>query len=103
MTHLDGNALAGTVAHLLGIEITTAIGRCGSCHHRFELARAHAFITAIGAVLRCERCQGVLAVIVRKPREVLINLSGLAHVTTARSTYPEDMSRKPIRTDEEAW
>ena len=84
MTHLDGNALAGTFADILGIEITTAIGQCGSCHHRSELARAHAFLTAAGAVLRCERCQEVLAVIVRKPHEALLNLSGLAHVTIAR-------------------
>lgn len=103
MTHLDGNALAGTVADILGVEITTAIGRCGSCHHRFVFARAHAFITAIGAVLRCERCQGVLAVIVRTPREVLVNLSGLARVTMARSTSPDDMSRKATRTDENIW
>ena len=84
MTHLDGNALAGLFADTLGIEITAAIGRCGSCHLTFELARAHAFVTAIGAVLRCEHCQGVLAVIVQKPHEVLVNLSGLAHVAIAR-------------------
>jgi hypothetical protein len=84
MTHLDGNALAGLFADTLGIEITAAIGRCGSCHRVFELARAHAFVTAIGAVLRCEHCQGVLAVIVQKPQEVLVNLSGLAHITIAR-------------------
>ena len=84
MTHLDGNALAGTFADILGIEITTAVGLCGSCHHRFELARAHAFITAIGAVLRCESCHGALAVIGQKPREVLVNFSGMASVTSAR-------------------
>ncbi|GAB5901750.1 MULTISPECIES: DUF6510 family protein [Mycobacteriaceae] len=81
MTHLDGNALAGLFADTLGIEITAAIGRCRSCHLVFELARAHAFVTAIGSVLRCEHCQGVLAVIVQKPHEVLVNLSGLAHVS----------------------
>ena len=32
MTHLDGNALAGLFADTVGIEITAAIGRCGSCH-----------------------------------------------------------------------
>jgi len=84
MTHLDGNALAGLFADTLGIDITAAIGRCGSCHRVIELARAHAFVTAIGAVLRCEHCQGVLAVIVHKPREVLANLSGLAHIVIAR-------------------
>jgi len=84
MTHLDGNALAGLFADTLGIEITAAIGRCASCHLVFELARAHAFVAAIGAVLRCAHCQGVLAVIVQKPQEVLVNLSGLAHIAIAR-------------------
>lgn len=85
MTHLDGNALAGLFADTLGIEITAAVGRCGGCHRSSELARAHAFVTAIGAVLRCEHCQGTLAVIVQKPNEVLVNLSGLALVALART------------------
>jgi esterase FrsA len=38
MTHLDGDALAGTFADTLGIEITAPTGRCGSCHRIFELA-----------------------------------------------------------------
>ena len=84
MTHLDGNALAGLFADTLGIEITAAIGRCGTCHQIFKLARAHAFVTAIGSVLRCAHCQGLLAVIVQKPHEVLVNLSGLAHIAIAR-------------------
>jgi hypothetical protein len=84
MNHLDGNALAGLFADTLGIEITAAIGRCGSCHLEFELARAHAFVTAIGAVLRCAHCQSMLAVIVQKPNGVLVNLSGLAHLVVAR-------------------
>ena len=84
MTHLDGNALAGTFADVLGIEITTASGQCGSCHHRCELGQSHAFLTAAGAVLRCDRCQSVLAIVVHKPHEALVNLSGLAHVTIAR-------------------
>ena len=84
MSHLDGNALAGLFADTLGIEITAAIGRCGSCHRTFELARAHAFVTAMGAVLRCANCQGMLAVIVQKPHEVIVNLSGLAHIAMER-------------------
>ena len=84
MTHLDGNALAGLFADTIGIDMTAATGRCGSCHRLFELARAHAFVTAMGAVLRCAHCQGTLAVIVQKPHEVIVNLSGLAHVAMAR-------------------
>jgi hypothetical protein len=85
MTHLDGNALAGLFADTLGVEITAAVGCCASCRRTFELARAHAFVTATGAVLRCAYCLGMLAVIVQQPREVLVNLSGLAHVAIARS------------------
>ena len=84
MTHLDGNALAGLFADTLGIELTAAIGRCGSCHRISELASAHDFVAAIGAVLRCEHCQAMLAVIVQRPHDVLVNLSGLAYVTMAR-------------------
>jgi len=84
MAHLDGNALAGLFADTLGVEITAAIGRCGACDRISELARAHAFVTAMGAVLRCAHCQGMLAVIVQKPHEVLVNLSGLAYVTMVR-------------------
>ena len=45
MTHLDGNALAGLFADTLGIELTAAIGRCGSCHRISELARAQCLLT----------------------------------------------------------
>lgn len=80
MKHLDGNAIAGLFADTLSVDITTAIGRCRGCQRIFELARAHSFITAIGAVLRCAHCQGVLAVIVQKPQDVLVNLSGLGYI-----------------------
>jgi len=84
MTHVDGNALAGAFATTLGVEITATIGRCRGCGNSFNLARAHAFITAMGAVMRCSDCQAVLAVIVQNPREALVNLSGLAYITVPR-------------------
>ncbi|MFI8632890.1 DUF6510 family protein [Microbacterium sp. NPDC077663] len=90
MTHVDGNALAGTFADILGIEVTDAIGQCAGCRHRAALARAQAYATAMGAVVRCEACRGVLAVVVRTPRDVILNLSGLAFVSIARSALPED-------------
>ncbi len=90
MTHVDGNALAGTLVDVLGFDSTDAIGECAGCRHRSELARAYAFVTAMGVVARCEACRGVLAVVVRTSRDVIINLSGLAHVSIARSTLPKD-------------
>ncbi|PYG02198.1 hypothetical protein SAMN05216184_101669 [Georgenia satyanarayanai] len=84
MNHLDGNALAGVFADTLGVEITTAIGQCGSCRRSFELARARASVTAMGAVMRCAGCDSTLAVIVDNGHERLVNLSGLAYIRVAR-------------------
>lgn len=84
MTHVDGNALAGAFAAILGVEITAAIGRCRGCGSSFNLARTHAFLTDMGAVMRCGECQAVLAVIVETPRESVVNLSGLAYITVPR-------------------
>lgn len=81
MTHLDGNALAGRFDDLLGVDITAAVGRCGGCGQTCELARARAFVTAMGTVLRCAECESVLAVLVDVRDEVVMNLSGLAYVT----------------------
>ncbi|WP_376716524.1 DUF6510 family protein [Microbacterium aquilitoris] len=84
MTHVDGNALAGMLADLFGFDSTGAIGECAGCRHRSELARAHAYVTAMGAVARCEACHGVLAVVVRTPTDMHVSLSGLARVSIAR-------------------
>ncbi|MEW1834822.1 DUF6510 family protein [Microbacterium sp. NPDC079995] len=84
MTHLDGNALAGTFADALGSEFIDALGQCAGCRHRAVLARAHAYVTEMGAVARCEECNGVLAVIMQTETEVLVNLSGLANMSIAR-------------------
>lgn len=81
MTHVDGNALAGAFARILGIEITTAIGRCRGCGRSSNLARAHAFVTEMGTVMRCGDCQDVLAVVVHRPGEALVSLTGLSFIT----------------------
>lgn len=84
MTHVDGNALAGTFAQVLGIEITTVIGACQCCGETFNLARTRAFVSAMGSVLRCGNCDAVLAVVVEQPGESRVNLSGLAYITVPR-------------------
>lgn len=85
MTHLDGNALAGVFVETLGVDITAATGRCGGCGRTFPVAQARAFVTAMGAVLRCGVCDSVLVVLVRTDEEEVVNLSGLAHLTVPRS------------------
>jgi hypothetical protein len=85
MSHLDGNALAGAFHEALGLEITTAVGRCGVCGSTGPLARCRAFVTAMGAVLGCEGCDAVLAVVVDVRGETHVNLSGLSYITLPRA------------------
>lgn len=84
MTHVDGNALAGAFAEIFDIEITAVTGICRNCGSSSNLARSHAFITAMGAVMRCSDCDAVLAVIVKKGEDSLVNLSGLAYIKVPR-------------------
>jgi hypothetical protein len=85
MSHLDANALAGIFSETLGVDITAATGRCGSCGRTFTVARAQAFVTAMGAVMRCGVCDSVLAVIVTTDNDNVVSLSGLAHLAVPRS------------------
>ena len=84
MSYVDGNALAGVLADVFGVEMTAAIARCRHCQRIFELAVAHVFITAMGSVMRCAHCQSTLAVIVTKPHEILFSPTGLSFVAAPR-------------------
>lgn len=85
MSYVDGNALAGVLADVFGVEMTAAIALCRHCQRIFELAVAHVFITAMGSVMRCAHCQSTLAVIVNKPHETLFSPTGLSFVAAPRS------------------
>lgn len=85
MSHLDGNALAGTFADLFTVEITDAWGTCASCGHRAELARARVSVTGMGAVMQCTECDAVLAVIVDTVKNTVLNLSGLASIAVVKA------------------
>jgi hypothetical protein len=68
---LDGNAVAGLLHEVFGVEMTTAIGTCGRCGAREPLGAAYVFRGA-GVVLRCPHCSSVLATIVRGETELCI-------------------------------
>lgn len=64
MTLLDGNALAGPLADVLGADATSARLRCAGCGTTGELARARVYATAMGSVARCHGCDTVLVTVV---------------------------------------
>ena len=77
---LDGNAIGGELLELFGVEMTTAVGICGSCGAAEQMARTDVYLDAPGIVVRCAHCQAVELTIVRGPDRTWLNLTGLRSV-----------------------
>jgi ribosomal protein L37E len=77
MEYVDGNAMAGTLRELFGVEMTVAHGVCGRCGNDGEVAALHVYNRAPGTVVRCPACGFVLMRIVRGRDRTWLDLSGL--------------------------
>lgn len=64
MDVLDGNALAGRLADLLGWDATDSRVRCRACGDGGAVAEVVVYASAMGAVARCRSCDAVLMTIV---------------------------------------
>jgi uncharacterized Zn finger protein len=73
---LDGNAVAGQLYEIFGVEMTTATGTCAACGATAPVGAVHVYRSA-GVVLRCPTCGNVLAKIVTREAQACIDLSGL--------------------------
>lgn len=73
---LDGNAVAGQLYEIFGVEMTTATGTCAACGATALVGAVHVYRSA-GVVLRCPTCGNVLAKIVTREAQVCIDLRGL--------------------------
>jgi hypothetical protein len=76
----DGNALAGPLHDLFRIEVTAAVGRCGTCGRTIPMAEARVFDHAPGLVARCPGCDQVLVRLVRGPGRAWLDLRGLTYL-----------------------
>lgn len=74
---LDGNAVAGLLQEVFDTEMTEATGTCDNCGASAPVGAVHAFRSA-GVVLRCPRCDNVLAKIVVRQTRACVDLSGLS-------------------------
>jgi hypothetical protein len=77
MEYLDGNAAAGALYELFGVEMTVAVGICGECGNTGEVAKLHVYNRAPGMVIRCPTCGCVLMRIVRGRDRTWLDLRGL--------------------------
>jgi uncharacterized protein DUF6510 len=84
MDALDGNAIAGRLLDVFGMEMTTAIGVCANCGARGPVAEAMVYLEAPGTVARCRSCTAILIVLVEVRRIMCVDLRGLAELELTR-------------------
>jgi Family of unknown function (DUF6510) len=75
---LDGNAIGGLLLEVFGTEMTTAVGRCGSCGTASRVAELAVYEAKLGVVVRCRACGSVLMVFVQVRGIHCADLWGLA-------------------------
>ena len=73
---LDGNAAAGLLREIFAMEVTTAVGTCGTCGTQNQVGAVHLYVSA-GHVLRCPHCDSVLLRVVRTGSRVWVDPSGM--------------------------
>ena len=83
MTTLDGNAIAGLLDEVFGLEMTTATGTCAACGASGEVARAVVYTRGPGSVARCPACTSMLMVLVTVREITCVDLRGLAALEPA--------------------
>jgi hypothetical protein len=78
MSFVDGNDLAGPMREVFAVDMTVALGRCGSCGRTGPLAEARVYDRAPGLVARCIECEEILMRVVRGPDRVWLDLRGVS-------------------------
>ena len=84
MEALDGNAIGGLLEDVFGDDLTTAVGVCGHCGARAQVAQSVVYLGGPGAVARCRTCSGAQLVVVEVREKRCVDLTGLASLERAR-------------------
>ena len=80
MDALDGNAIAGQLMDVFGVELTTAIGTCGTCGDTAPVAERVVYLRSPGTVVRCRSCTSILMVLTTIRGVHCVDLGGLADI-----------------------
>lgn len=73
---LDGNAAAGPLRELFGVDLATARLTCGHCSGTVALAEHRLYADAPALVLRCPGCTGVVLRFAVGDGRVRLDLTG---------------------------
>jgi uncharacterized protein DUF6510 len=77
---LDGNAVAGELTAMFGIDMTDNDAECAHCHQVHALGAMLAFTQCPGMVLRCPSCEAVMVRIVRTPHGTFVDMRGATYL-----------------------
>ena len=83
--HLDGNAIAGDLRELFGVEMTTQSGSCAGCGVVSVLAAVRVYRSGPGTVIRCPNCAKVLMVLVNRPGSIRVGIEMLHWLEVAEN------------------
>ncbi len=83
MTALDGNAIAGDLIEVLGVDLAAATCVCASCGTAGFFAEAVVYTRGPGSVARCRTCSELLAVLVTIRGITCVDLRGIAGVDSS--------------------
>jgi Family of unknown function (DUF6510) len=81
MIALDGNAIAGDLIEVLGVDLAAATCTCASCGASGFFAEAVVYTRGPGRIARCRVCGELLAVLVTIRGITSVDLRGIAQVT----------------------
>jgi Family of unknown function (DUF6510) len=78
MAPLDGNALAGDLFEVFGVDMTAARCTCATCGASGFVAEAAVYMRGPGRVARCRDCGQLLIVLVTIRGITCVDLRGVA-------------------------
>ena len=85
MIALDGNAIAGDLIEVLGVDLAAQTCRCASCGASGFFAEAVVYTRGPGRVARCRACGELLVVLVTIRGITCVDLRGIVAEIHART------------------
>ena len=82
MNALDGNAIAGDLLEVFGVDLTAATCECAVCGASGFFAEAVVYTRGPGHVARCRACGEALMVLVTVRGITCVDLRGIAALAT---------------------
>jgi hypothetical protein len=86
MPHLDGNAAAALFAELFVPDITHAAVTCGGCGAEAAVGAMPLYGGAMGAILRCARCDTAVLRLTRTPEGLWLDMHATRRLFVAART-----------------